>query len=604
MQKQGIEQTPEARRNALYQKAFAVVLGGILLAVLVQAWVIGTRLDELFVKVGNDSVMRLVSVRNWLGGQGWFDTMEYRLVPPEGVLLHWSRYIDAMIGGMIIVFSSFLPTATAEILAITIWPTVLMIALVCAVGFGMRRLFGPLAACFAMLCVLTWPFTSRFYFRPGQIDHHNVQILMTALMTLAAIWPKAPLRSGIVAGLAASIALAVGLETLPYILALGLLLFLRATFAVTPEANRLLITFCITLAVGSVALWLGQTPADRLTFPVCDQLGMPVLSLIAIAGAASIIPFVLGLRSGIWRFAASLLVVGLGFAVAWPFLGPCLAGPYGSLPLEVQEIIKSAINEALPALTFAQTNALLLIKMMLPVIAAIVIAGVFWMGLGRSDADEIIQRDMIGQLLILCTIGLVAVFFQVRLFSMSAGALPLLAGFALATLLSGYLKSRSAGDGAKLIGATVLIITPFVVETLVKPVLPKRAQTTTAQDRNCRDVVALTALNAVPRSVVLTPMNIGPAVLLQTHHKVLSGPYHRSPEAFANGKIPFVLPEAEMQAYLSDIGAEHLVLCNGSNYGRGFATELAKGGDADWLRPIAVEAGDLLVFEIIAAGDS
>jgi hypothetical protein len=44
--------------------------------------------------VGNDSIMRLLSVRDWLNGQGWFDMSNGRVLPPEGISLHWSRYVD------------------------------------------------------------------------------------------------------------------------------------------------------------------------------------------------------------------------------------------------------------------------------------------------------------------------------------------------------------------------------------------------------------------------------------------------------------------------------------------------------------------------------
>lgn len=587
--------------DALYRKVFVAIVVGVILAILVQAWVIGSQLDTLFVKIGNDNVMRLVTVRNWLAGQGWFDTMEYRLVPPEGTLMHWSRYLDAIIGGLVLFFGLFLPTETAEIAAISVWPTFLAVSVVCVVGFAAKRLFGPVAASVAVLLVLTWPFTSRFYFRSGQIDHHNVQVLMTIVMTLAAVWPQNAIRSGIIAGLAASVALAVGLETLPYILALGLLLFLRATFAVTPQAHRLLAAFCVTLGVGAVALWLGQTPAERIAYPVCDQLGLPVVSLIAIASAASILPLLFGLKAGVVRLGVGVVIVGLGVAVAWPVLSPCLAGPYGSLPVEVQEIIRQSISEAKPAFIFAQSSALALIKMVTPVVATLLIATAFWVKMPRTSPHAAQQRDIVGQLLILCTIGLIAVFFQVRLFSTSAGALPLLAGFAMAGMLKVYLQSRTPADAAKLIFAGVLILAPFTLETLAKPLLPERAQSTTPQDRNCRDTEALVALNAIAPSVLLPPMNLGPAILLHTHHAVLAGPYHRSPAAFANGKIPFTLSEEALQAFLDEVGADHLIVCKGTFYGDGYATELAQGGEATWLTPVDVEAGDLMVFAVGAA---
>ena len=37
-----------------------------------------------------DDQLRLVQLRDFLNGQGWFDNRQYRLNPPEGAPMHWS----------------------------------------------------------------------------------------------------------------------------------------------------------------------------------------------------------------------------------------------------------------------------------------------------------------------------------------------------------------------------------------------------------------------------------------------------------------------------------------------------------------------------------
>ena len=44
--------------------------------------------------LSTDDAMRLVEVRDLLAGQGWFDLTQYRLSPPGGVAMHWSRLVD------------------------------------------------------------------------------------------------------------------------------------------------------------------------------------------------------------------------------------------------------------------------------------------------------------------------------------------------------------------------------------------------------------------------------------------------------------------------------------------------------------------------------
>src|SRR4051812_22424120 len=54
----------------------------------------------MFQREDPDSFLRLVQVHDLLNGQGWFDLVQHRLDPPRGILMHWSRLIDAPIAGL------------------------------------------------------------------------------------------------------------------------------------------------------------------------------------------------------------------------------------------------------------------------------------------------------------------------------------------------------------------------------------------------------------------------------------------------------------------------------------------------------------------------
>ena len=43
-----------------------------------------------------DDNMRLMQVRALLDGQGWYDLRNYRLNPPVGFDIHWSRIVDLL----------------------------------------------------------------------------------------------------------------------------------------------------------------------------------------------------------------------------------------------------------------------------------------------------------------------------------------------------------------------------------------------------------------------------------------------------------------------------------------------------------------------------
>ena len=69
-----------------------------------------------------DDAMRLVQMRAWLAGQGWFDLHQARLQPPTGYNSHWSRLVDAGLAGLLWLFSIFAEPALAERMMRATWP--------------------------------------------------------------------------------------------------------------------------------------------------------------------------------------------------------------------------------------------------------------------------------------------------------------------------------------------------------------------------------------------------------------------------------------------------------------------------------------------------
>ena len=67
-----------------------------------------------------DDAMRLAQLRDWLGGQGWYDLHQWRVAP--GYESHWSRLIDAGLAGTLWFFGLFVDGAFAERLMRTVWP--------------------------------------------------------------------------------------------------------------------------------------------------------------------------------------------------------------------------------------------------------------------------------------------------------------------------------------------------------------------------------------------------------------------------------------------------------------------------------------------------
>lgn len=584
------------------QKPFFLVMLLALVLVVAKAVVAGLEMEANFSTMGNDDVTRLLMVRDWIAGQSWYDTTQYRIAPPEGVSIHWSRYIDVGIAAIILPLSVFLPMETAEQIAATVWPTLIFVITLLVMGFGTRRLFGTGAACFAVLCTAFWPLTADLHSRAGNLDHHNVQLLMMIIVAMAVVWPVRPIATGIVGGLAAAFSLSTGLEALLFIVGAGLVVFARGVFGQTADSARLLVAFCVALLLGSVVFWLGLTAPAARSLPVCDQLGTPILSLVATAAIACILPFAFRkwVSGPLVHIAATAVFTAIGLALAWPLLGICLEGPYGNLPQELQTLISTRITEAKPALIYAQTHAVAAFVFLLPVFTALIAGFVLWEVKGRDDNFSTERRAALGLLLVLCLFGTGMVFYQMRTVIMVASVVPIIGGAVLAALLQRYLATRHIWSAVAMFAIAIAIVNPKLYLQPFEARLVSGNGVASQARSDCRAYETLTALNSIPPGRILTHGNIGPSLVWATHHSSLSALYHRSAAAMSNAMLPWRLGPDEMAEYVVASNATHLLLCRGYALQGDYAASLiANEVTADWLRPVALESEHLVLFEII-----
>ncbi|MCJ9725072.1 hypothetical protein MOV64_30110, partial [Agrobacterium sp. BETTINA12B] len=169
-----------------------------------------------YVGPDNDDVMRLVEVRDLLGGQGWFDMMQYRLGLDGGTLMHWSRFIDLPIASLIAFFRLFLAPESAEAAALTVWPLMLVLPLMAFMGLAGRRIAGVEGMHFSLILTTLFVLTSR-RFMPGSIDHDNVQLGLVALSVAMLADESYRPRNFAIAAIALAIALGIGAETTPFV---------------------------------------------------------------------------------------------------------------------------------------------------------------------------------------------------------------------------------------------------------------------------------------------------------------------------------------------------------------------------------------------------
>ncbi|MDR6127884.1 hypothetical protein QE452_002548 [Sphingomonas sp. SORGH_AS438] len=291
----------------------------------VTAWFLHERWTAIrWLSLGDtDDNMRLMQVRAWLGGQGWYDLRQYRMNPPAGFDIHWSRIVDLPIAGLILFFRLFVSPSWAERLACGLAPLLPLSVVMLALAATVRRLVAPIAWPLALIVLVSSCGATMLMFMPERIDHHNWQLACLAV-TVAGLSDPRQGRGGLQVGLASAVSLSIGLEMLPYAAMAGAIIALRWIW--TPGEAKRLAVYALTLGGGGgLGFLLFASYANRVMR--CDALTPVWLSVLVVAGALLLAMALWSPRSLAVRLGLAVLagaVIAVGFALLFP---QCLGRP-------------------------------------------------------------------------------------------------------------------------------------------------------------------------------------------------------------------------------------------------------------------------------------
>lgn len=297
-----------------------------------------------------DDYMYLDQVLDLMKGQSWYDNVQHRLNPPDGVPIHFSHV--TMIP-MIIVASFFRLLGFgyhgAAMLMAIIYPSFLFGGLLAAVRWMSSRYipktWAGISAYIALSCsILT------FAFQPGHIHHHGTIVLVVAWALACTIrifdepertlWPA-------LAGAILGLGLTIALEILPWLLIISAWIGLWAT-ATGGKAVRAGLLYALMLFVVSAAgLLATKPPAHLLTIDILMYSVVYVILTGSIAVAFSGLSLFANAKS-VWRWLAGgffAVVTGGAFLHHFPAL---ITGPYGDVAPEIHAIILDNVIEAQP----------------------------------------------------------------------------------------------------------------------------------------------------------------------------------------------------------------------------------------------------------------
>lgn len=552
------------------------------------------RLRKAPISEDYDSLVRMASVREFMAEKQWYDTVFSRVLPPEGLDLHWSRPLDALLAGFKYLASLFVGPVQSEILVMQFWPAFLFAVFIVIQGAIVRSRFGRKAANLSMLIAVVSLLPFEFYFLPGQVDHHNLQLVLMALISWAAISGAGKRKTGLLVGALMALSLSIGLETVGFIGVAGGFMLLRFILHGGWEADRVGGAGLGVLAVAPM-LFVLQTPVSDWGLARCDVLGGPVLGTVAVVGLCCfILSFTTRHQSRRGRVIWSIVLITMGVIILMPVLSPCHGGPYNMVPPDIQSRVIGSVLENQPLSFFLQKETVQGLIMALPFLGALVL---MFPTLARGP-----ERDARLFLFLIVALGLLAGAFQARMMIWGYAVLPA----ALGVVFWDFSRTSKVGLvwGLRLV-LVLSAIFPHILGVLIARPWQHdtaAANVTTKEVTRCASQRALEPLNDLPPSVIFNPIETAGALLFYTRHSVTGASYHRSPRALELGVLPFLAQDDRpLREAVKETGAKYILLCRDQTYGGDttIGTRLAGGETVGWLQELTLaENRALRIFAV------
>lgn len=532
-----------------------------------------------------DDNLRISQVRALLAGQDWFDLRQYRLNPPAGANIHWSRFVDLPLAGIILALRPLVGGINAERAAVAIAPMLPLLLLFFSLALTCRRLIDRRAYPLVFVAIF-FANSVLGMFQPTRIDHHGWQLALLALTIAGLTDPKAG-RGGAVVGIASAVSLWIGLEMLIYLSLAGVATVLF--WVADPAERRRLSTYALTLGGGTAFGFLVfASYANRLA--VCDALSPVWLSDALLASG---LLFGLSLLSPAdWKVRIGLAIVA-GLAVAgfhaamWP---RCLSRLEGVSP-EVQQLWLSHVREARPIYRHGWRTAV--------AIASIPVTGIIGWGLlawvRRRDAAAL------RRVLAAATPALAAallLLWQTR--TGPAAQLMGLVGAAALTWIAVPWTQQSKRLLVRVLGTALVVVVGFgAAAPLASTFYPSdnksdRMKAVDNANAKCPSLAGMRAVAQQPKGMVFTFVDLGPRLITVTHHSAVTGPYHRNGQQIADVMNAFRGSEPQAHALIAKYHSDYLLVCPNmatatiftSEAPNGFYSQLARGKVPAWLEPV------------------
>lgn len=542
-----------------------------------------------------DDQLRMVQLRDFLNGQSWFDTTQYRMNGDEGAPMHWSRLVELPLALIILLLSPVIGQAAAEMAAGTAVPLLGLGLTAYVIGRIAAHLASREAGLAAALITLISP-AILMQFRPMRIDHHGWQIAMAALALWTVFWPNKR-QGGIILGLALAIWLHISLEGAPMTAAFFLLLGWRWIFE-KAHGQRLIWTIT-SFALASFALFMGTQAAGLSASVYCDTISPPHIAAIAIAAAIMLPAIAATPKDRRIRLALAAAAGAAAIAMLFWLAPSCRAGAFGNLDPVVRGHWYIYVNEGLPVWYQRAATAAALLAAPLCGVAALLFLFKDSVGNNRSAlriAGFFMIYALALSLIVFRTVSVATAF-----------AIPVIAAWIM-ILFQNYRRARTPLRRISMVAAMLLLLVPGAVAgqmaRLIMP--PPPLAKSAAESKKCQAVSSVTALDHLPKARLLAPFDMGPAILLTTRHEILASSHHRNEGAMRDHINIFLSEPAKSRAIIARRKITHIAICRGeaemNNYAKshpaGLWAQMERGNIPGWLQPMPPVGANIQLWRV------
>ena len=558
-----------------------------------------------YVGPDNDDAMRLVEVRDFLAGQGWFDMMQYRLGLAGGTLMHWSRFIDLPIASLILFFRMFLSPEGAEAAALTVWPLMLVLPLMFFMGLAGRRIAGVEGMHFSLILTALFVLLSP-RFVPGSIDHDNVQLGLVALTVAMLVDESYRPRNFAIAAIALAIQLGIGAETTPFVAVACMsvaCLWAWKGEIFAPAAKA----FALTLTIAVSAAFFSLVPPRLYSMVTCDNLSLGFYGITSAGCVGLLLSSIFASRlSRPWRIAILAVNGAFVFAITVALAPQCLRNPLSDLDPMLVDFWLSRVTEAQSIISVANRQP--------DTLGVFYATGLLAMLVCAFRILRGTRSSLHAMLMALIAINWVITLVQVRGTEFAnLLAIPPLA-LMIAELRKNYMADPRNLRAILLYAGTLLASVPAVwavggalaskgVVNGLMVAAPVKAEETA----NCTSRQALRPIADLEPGVVAAASNLGAPLLRFTPHRTLSGPYHRDPDGMMAELLIGLAEPQQAEALLHEAKVTIVAFCKGDpqvelvseRAPKGLYAQLSAGHVPAYLEPIAASAeSDVQFFRV------